>query len=455
MRLNELNSNCLRLPQPILLVIIVGSIINCAYKVNADVPEKPAPPEIAIRALARGEKFLKDLERLSPMIDIADRDKSQMWPRMNSWSRRLPDQVKPIIIERSKETRVVNYAYGDDPRNGPSWTTHFLAGEIRMDVDFQCNKVRSIMDFALSHVLENDPLPDLIHCIDEKSAIARAISYLNAGGIDTNSLFVSQVRLHDKTFAPKSAAEREWLVSFTRHWSGVPFATEQLFVSLDAGKGRLFAYGGSRLALEQPGNKAINITMDKAVQIAESKCKELGLLPMEGSYASLVIALPSDINGDNEEGNKPVLCWNAFVPIQTTLRGQRAQAVRINVTTGEIVGGNSFRTKGGKVTGLPDSGIMTVFDQASKLQISEVEKSDSTLEISPSKITLRYRGALNGFMGPTSTDLKFHASHNVAIFPAQGKPRAFKYDASTGLLQDEAGKCVVVSMPMRAILTSH
>ena len=426
----------------------IATLLLCASFRSAFAIQTQAPSDIKISAVARAEKYLREIERLSPSIDLSARDRSQLWPRNPQLIRKLRDQDGQIIIDRPKTITVTSY--GEPTVTG--WRVKYYGGEIELNLDLSTKRVRMVVDSVIVHAIENDPAPLPENCISDNTALYRALSYLRAGSIDTDTLLLKRIWKSDMSNPPQSAADRITYVDFCRHWSGVPYFDENLSVGLDAGKGRLIGYGGASLTLELPSNTNINISAEQAVQIALNKSREMGLTPLNGSYASLIITLPSDFVGGEGRGNTPYLCWNVYVPVEFTAAGTSAQVVRVNVSTGEMVGGHQYRSRGGPITTLPDPAIMKLLAQAKELQITGSDGNSTTLVLKPSAMKFRYFGALNGFTWSKLAESKVASSHNITVVPTSGKPTSLIYDSKSGVLKNEAGKGVIVSRPMQAIL---
>ncbi len=445
-------------PTNLLLTVQVSLIcfttLIGAKRSNSDVPEKPASPAVATKAIKRGELFLRELQRLSTFVSVSDRDISQMWPRAESYMVFLPEPNKQVKIKRSSTVTVVSNLNRDRYPTSHAWTVKFCDNQIEFAMDPTCSQIHFFHDMVLSIALRHEPAPESTDLISPETACERSIAYLRAGNIDTGSLMLEYIKQQNAQSFQRTARDSTYFVSFVRQLNGVPFVNEGVNVTLDAGRGRLLAYGGRSIALDQPTPKIVNISLENAIQVAENKCREIGLKPSNGTYASLVYALPSDINGNNEVGRTPSLCWNAFVPLQSEDNRRTTHIVRIDVSTGEIIGGQSFQSRGGSSTGTPDITIMKLLSTATRLEVSSQNYTGNPVIVDTSIMKLKYLGALNGFTTQMSGSTP-HPTQSLSVYSENGSATKFKYDAKAGILLAGSGKGLVVSQAMKSLLAQH
>lgn len=430
----------------LLQMVVISSVLR------ADVPEVAASPDTAARAIFRAEQFFRDVASMSPCPKV-DPDRGQLWPRLDYFE--FLDRTDGSVSRyaRPESPTVVAYRYGDNPCNGPGWTVYLYGKQISITLDSNCQIVQRVVDGVFTHAIGHDPAPAETECISPAVALDRAIRYLRLGGIDTSGLVLQGIRLADGSI-PADAASRTYSVQFDKTWQGVRILEQSVVVQLDADQGRLILYGGAGLNLLLPSNGQVEISLGDAISIARRRTVQLNLVPTFESSASLVVARPN-LRGGIGEGSQTRLCWNVITPIETTPGGATAQILRIDVSTGEIIGGDQNRVRGGGSAPIVSPALMNLLTTARTLEVRLATgrgPRELLRVITPSVSSLAYFGALNGFLPASSASPERGATQQILVHRAATPPVVLRFDSHSNELWDDNGNKAKCGESMKRLL---
>ena len=444
-------------------------LLTMIGKAGAQANPQPAPPAIEVAMKARAEKFLRAVSSLSPMPTDTDAARAQTWPIPFASSMRILDRATGQMVDRwvkDAPVSVVAHQMWDDPARGPAWTVRGYRGEMTIRSDTRY--VTSFIDTTMSGALEKDPAPDKAECISQDVAISRAYGYLCLTGVDTHELTLQQALLSD-TSIPAVAITRTWTISWKRATNGVLYNDQGADVTLDAGKGRLYAYGAA-LSTPLPAVMRLDVSADQAVAIARRFLAGRSWNVLEEPAVALRIVMPSDFwegvaSGGIFRGMQPHrksvsrLAWVVRTQTDWPAPNPLRWDVWVDASTGEVIGGEDL---GGipKGTFPPAAAasmrLLNTLSGARRLSLQMLDRGGvAALALDAVGAPLHFYGALGGMTAVTSEPTgKQVPTHRIEAMTRDGKIQTLNYDSTSGLLWAAEGGVVQAGSALRNLLAA-
>ncbi len=288
----------------------------------------------------RAVKFLKTIAELSPLPASADPDKAQRWPRRPEFVYKDPNSPNTLSSPR-KVVSTVNGAYLFRPElSRPSWNIKIFQDGINMLIEPVSNSIIGFSDDVVARAIGLDKLAGADKEISQASALARAQKYLEATGMDTDEYILESIKLRELKVDP-TPNERRWSLVFGRYSNGVPFNRQELYVELDAEKGRLLELS-CRNGLELPAVNRVRVDKAKAIAAAKLYVENQGEPATNTPSISLQIIQPDENEVlDNGEtagyDRKTQLAWIVRLPITGASGLRQSYEVAVSAATGAII----------------------------------------------------------------------------------------------------------------------
>lgn len=358
------------------------------------------------------------------------------------------DQVQPSQITRHR--------LWSDPASGPAWTVHLSAGEAV--VDARSMNILSFLDGADTFRLQHEPAPALTDCISREDALELGKRYVGATGMPIHDLFVDTIELRDN-HVPPVAYTRTWTIRWLRKWHGVPFEDQAVQVILEAGHGLLEVVSGA-VNMPPPSNTRIDVSVVKAVDIAGRFLSGRNVGPLGSPSVFLRVALQDDWwTAERPESVRKItpsrLGWLVRFPVQRGAMTYQYE-VRVDSSTGAIIGGNVWGTSRGSVA--VDPNRFAVIDGLSRSKDINIRSIAGTSQaahtLRSASNPLAYYGALSTLTIPRQNGKTppFVASHRLNVTQHGGGKVTYDYDAKSGVVADAAGHKAQVSHQLQDLL---
>ncbi len=283
---------------------------------------------------------MEAVSELSPLPATADSDKSQRWPRQMEFSYRDPNSTAILTSKRTVVNSVTGAYLFRPELSRPSWNIKIFQDGVNLLVDPVSNSVIGFSDDIVSRAISLDKLVTPDKEISKSVALSRAGKYLELTGMETDEYQLESIKLRELKVDP-SPNERRWSLVYNRYSNGVPFNRQELYVELDADKGRLLELS-CRNGLELPSVNRVRIDKQKAVAVAKAYVENQGEPAENIPSVSIQIVQPdageiSD-NGENVGyDRKTVLAWMVKLPITGAGGLRQSYEVAISAATGAII----------------------------------------------------------------------------------------------------------------------
>lgn len=455
-----------------LATVGIGVLAN-ANMVRAQAPGPKVAANVALKVGSRAEKFMRDIAALSPMPPNTDPVHAQAWPRPLDAGLSAEDSSEPNKIE------VTGNITSENIGNGPTWDIS-LQGRVGISLWINANgAVASFRDTPLMRTLDSEPPLEEEQFIAPETAVARALKYMGAMGLNPNEYALERVHYFNR-IVPSSAGSQAWYIEFACVWQGVPYMRHRVSFELDAGQGRLLTCGGENLAALPPLTARLDVSIEQALSIARRFIAQRVPEITGDADIELRVVLPSHFWTSGGMDETPTtaqsrLAWRIRQPVTMARDISRTLEVWVDTLTGEILGGDNIGLRGPGKIGILGGAIGRALRSAHHLQAvalpsppaqtADKQNGSHVLSLALATNKLRFYGLIAGMTGPIlpagnqkplASDSKFKPTHRLTATLADGRTTAYLYDAATGRITTEdgaAGDIVQAGAGLRAWLS--